>query len=280
MRRQLVSLVLLVILALVASSCGDDGDTASTDAPTTTAGDTTTTAAETTTTTAAPDPLTILITNDDGVAAEGIDALVEMLRTVDGVEIVVVAPDGNRSGSSDSTTDDGSVTAAEATTLSGFPAIAVSGFPADAVIHALDVVGIVPDLVISGINDGANIGPFTDLSGTVGAARTAARAGYPALAASQGLGEPADFETGASLVEAWLADHIDELRAGTDPFVDSINIPTCVEGEVRGVVEVPVATDFADRDPLSSDCTSDATEPVDDVGAVTVGFASLAELTY
>jgi 5'-nucleotidase len=292
MRRSLSALVLA--LALVASSCGDDGgsaaDPAVDDSTTTTEGATsttteapttsTTTTAAPTTTTAAPEPLLVLVSNDDGVDAPGIDAVVEMLIDRDDVEVVVVAPDGNRSGSSDTTTEDGEVTAVEATTASGYPAVAVSGFPADAVIHALEVMGIEPDLVISGINEGANIGPFSELSGTVGAARTGARAGYPALAASQGLAETVDFPTGAAAVSDWLDDNIAALREGPAAFVESLNIPSCAEGEVRGVLEVPTATDFAGRDALASDCLSEVTDAADDVDAFNVGYASLAELTF
>jgi 5'-nucleotidase len=296
MRRFFTAFILLAILSLIAASCGDDSDDSSpeatTDESTTTAAPATTTTAEapettsttttvaTTTTEATPEPLLVLVTNDDGVGSEGIDALVEMLIAREDVEVVVVAPDGNRSGSSDTITEDAEVTAVDATTASGYPAVAVSGFPADAVIHALDVIGIVPGLVISGINDGANIGPFTELSGTVGAARIGARAGYPALAASQGIGEPADFEAGAAVVSQWLDDNIAELRTGPPAFVDSLNIPTCTEGAVRGTAEVVVAADFDDRDPFASDCTSEATDTPDDVEAMSVGFASLTELTF
>lgn len=287
MRRSLATLLLLLTVALAGASCGDDDGgssadpvvdetTTTTEAPATT----TTEAAATTTTTTAPEPLLVLVSNDDGVDAPGLDALVEMLVARGDVEVVVVAPDGNRSGSSDTTTDDGEVTAVDAATASGHPAVAVSGFPADAVIHALEVMGVAPDLVISGINEGANIGPFTELSGTVGAARTGARGGYPALAASQGLAEFVDFEAGAALVSDWLDDNIPLLREGPAPFVVSLNVPSCAEGEVRGVRMVPAATDFAGRDALASDCLSDESESVDDVDAFNVGFASLAELTF
>lgn len=290
--RRLLALLSVCLFSFVVASCGDDdggdagADTTTTAAETTTTtveGTTTTTTTvveETTTTTTAPPPLTVLVTNDDGVEAEGIDALVEMLVARGDLEVIVVAPDGNRSGSSDTITEDAEVTAVDTATLSGHPAVGVSGFPADAVRHALDVMGVQPDLVISGINDGANIGPFVELSGTVGAARTAARAGHPALAASQGIGEPPDFAAGVEVVAGWLDDHIDELRTGPGPFVDSVNIPTCPAGELRGVVEVPTATDFGDRNALESDCTSDAVDPADDVDAINVGYASLAELTY
>ena len=297
MRRLPSVLALALSVLLLATSCGDDTadpPSSTTDAVTTTAAasPTSTTAttvappASTTTappasTTAPPEPLLVLVSNDDGVDAPGIDALVEMLISRGDVEVVVVAPDGNRSGSSDNVTDDGEVTAVDSTTASGYPAVAVSGFPADAVTHALEVMGVEPDLVISGINEGANIGPFSELSGTVGAARTGARAGIPALAASQGLGEPPDFPAGAVAVSVWLDDHVDELREGTEPFVVSINVPTC-EGTsaVIGTAEAPTATDFGDRDALASDCTSTITDFADDVDAFNNGWISVSELTF
>ena len=173
----------LLSIAFPVAACGDDDDAA----PTTTAAESTTTS-EATTTTAPPEPLTVLVTNDDGVAAAGIDALVEALSTDTRLELVVVAPAENQSGSGDSTTP-GGAPASEATTRSGRAAVAVAGEPGDAVVHGLDVVlaDDPPDLVISGINEGQNLGPIVDLSGTVGAARIAAREGIPALAVSAGL---------------------------------------------------------------------------------------------
>ena len=127
---------------------------------------------------------------------------------------------------------------------------AVDGTPADSVIWALDQGGLAslgieepPDLVISGINEGQNIGPFAPLSGTVGAARTASREGIPSLAASQGLiqddaGEPIlDYESGVEAVITWLEENRDDLVAGE---VTKIDIPTCPVGSIRGTEEVPL----------------------------------------
>ena len=136
----------------------------------------TTTASDTSTTTSIPDRLTVLVTNDDGIGAPGIDALVTALSAVDGLDIVVVAPAANQSGTSDKTTP-GGASHADATTISGVAGTAVDGFPADSVNVALDELGITPDLVVSGINKGQNTGNLAYASGTVGAARTAARRG-------------------------------------------------------------------------------------------------------
>src|SRR5687767_3676331 len=96
-RRSLAALILIPLLLL--GACSDDGDDAgdgASGATTTVAEETTTTAAPTTT--KAPEPLRILVTNDDGIGAEGIDALVNALLELPDVEITVVAPAENQSG--------------------------------------------------------------------------------------------------------------------------------------------------------------------------------------
>ena len=264
---------LVVIAALVAVACSsDDSDD---DATPTSDAATTTTAPE-------PDVLRVLVTNDDGVEAEGIDAVVEALRALEAVEVTVVGPAENQSGTSDNTTA-GEVATSETTTASGYPAIAVAGFPADSVVHALDVVlDELPHVVVSGSNEGQNIGPLVDVSGTVGAARTAARRGIPALAVSQALGEPVQFEVSAELVVEWIEEHRAELLA-RDPeaavtTITNLNVPSCPTPEVRGVVEVPVATDFDDHDPFTVDCSSTLEDPADDVEAVVSGYAAFSEV--
>lgn len=224
-----------------------------------------------------PEPLDILVTNDDGVAAAGIDAVVEALRVLPGVEVTVVAPATDQSGTGDQTTP-GGVTAFATTTASGYPAVAVNGFPADSVLHALRVLGENPDLVVSGINAGQNLGPVVDLSGTVGAARTAARQGVPAVAASQGLGSPPDYPSGVAALLDWLEDY--RLGRAGPPYqeVANLNVPTCTSGTIRGTVEVPVATDL-DPSPLSpSDCTSTVTAVADDVEGFVHGFVTLSDV--
>jgi 5'-nucleotidase len=230
-----------------------------------------------TTTTAPPEPLEILVTNDDGVGAEGIDVLVQALTALDDVEVTVVAPAGQQSGTGGSVTE-GPLTTDEATTASGYEARAVDGFPADTIRVAFDELALTPDLVVSGINEGQNLGPLVDVSGTVGAARAGARRGVPALAVSQGLGQDLDYEVAAGLVTDWIAEHADALRAGDMPgdVVANLNVPTCDVGELRGQVEVASATT---GNPLApSDCTSTAEGAGDDVTAFTNGFATLTDV--
>jgi 5'/3'-nucleotidase len=258
----------LAVVALLAAGCGgDDDDGASPQSG----------VRETTTTTAPADPLAILVTNDDGVGAEGIDVLVEALRAVEGVEVTVVAPAEQQSGTGGSVTQ-GPVETNEATTASGYEARAVDGFPADTIRVAFDELALTPDLVVSGINEGQNLGPVVDLSGTIGAARAAGRWGVPALAVSQGLGQDLDYDVAAGLVVDWITEHADALRVDDVPadVVNNLNVPTCDTGELRGQVEVASATG---GNPLpTSDCTSTAEGATDDVTAFTNGYATLTEV--
>jgi len=228
-------------------------------------------------------PLKILVTNDDGYAAAGIDAVVEGLRALPDTEVTVVAPLANQSGTGGKTTD-GPLTVTDVKTASGYPAKAVDGFPADTIAWAIDQHGIdfTPDLVVSGINFGQNLGPSVNISGTVGAARAAAARNLPALASSQGIGDPMAYPSGVTQVLAWVAQHRAALLDGsavTDKLLENINIPTCPTGTDRGVVDVPVAPDLAGRDMLKVDCQSTATDPVDDVGAFIVGYVTLSTLS-
>ncbi len=238
--------------------------------------------------------LRILVTNDDGVGAEGIDAIVEALTADPNNDVTVCAPDGQRSGSGDNT-DCGTLNGTDTTTQSGYAATAVDGCPADAVNYALDpanglyAAGSLPHVVISGINEGQNVSEFvaTVASGTVGAAKTAARNhGIPALATSQGSSEGPpipppgsvyDYDSGVSAALAWLAEHRSALAAGTvtTATVDSLNTPSCTAGSVRGLREVPLAVDGTDAF-KPQDCESTLEDPQDDVEAFINGFNALS----
>jgi 5'-nucleotidase len=257
--------VALLVLAGCGSSSSDDGSASNG-------------AAETT----LPATLKVLVTNDDGYAAPGIDAVVQALVALPDTEVTVVAPLENQSGVGGQTTD-GPLTATDVQTASGHPAKAVAGTPADTIIWAIDQHGIdfTPDVVVSGINFGQNIGPLVDISGTVGAARAAVARGIPALASSQGLGDPPTYATGVVPVIDWVTQHRAALLDGSaaaDRLLENINTPTCTTGSNRGVVEVPLATDAGDRDLNAADCTSTATDPADDIDGFTDGFVTLSTL--
>ena len=148
--------------------------------------------------TAFADSYRILISNDDGINSPLIHALRDGLATLDDVEIVVSAPDANKSGSSQST--DGGARTVERVFANGeFFGYAVDGRPADAVRFGLLHLGKDEpfDLVVSGINQGANVGDVSHLSGTVGAAMEAIYQGIPAIAVSQ---DTANVDTSLSLI--------------------------------------------------------------------------------
>ncbi len=265
-RRTPAALAAVMALALLAGACSSSDSTSTSDTSAAVA------------TTAAPEPFQILVTNDDGVGAPGIDAVVNGLRTIPNVEVTVVAPATNQSGSGSKTTD-GPLTVTDATTASGYPAKSVTGFPADSIIWAIDQGGIdfTPDLVVSGINSGQNTGAATDLSGTVGAARAAVQRGIPALASSQGFPQESgvyDWPVGVQEVLGWVSANRDQLQTTT---VASLNIPTCNgQGTVKAVTVLPVSTELVLN---AQDCLSALTNPATDVIGFQNGFVTLAAVS-
>lgn len=233
----------------------------------------------------APPPiLTILVTNDDGIGAPGIDTLVSTLIEMDNVNVELVAPAVNQSGAFDLTTEGGVVWEDSATT-SGYMGVAVDGYPADSVNVALQDLGINPHLVVSGINSGPNVGPLIRFSGTVGAARVAARAGHPAVAISAGGDEAfVEYDTSAALLVDWIEMNRSALLDGSasSAMVVNFNIPTCSAGEVRELLEVPrgesVPAEVGSR-VRSTDCTVEPeSAPTNDVEALVNGHPSLTLL--
>jgi 5'-nucleotidase len=232
-----------------------------------------------------PETLRILVTNDDGVGAPGINATVKALAALPDTKVTVVAPLVNQSGTGAKVTP-GAVTVTNATTASGYPAKAVAGYPADTIIWAIDDHGISqrPELVVSGINFGENIGPLAALSGTVGAAETALARGIPALAVSQGVdnGQSPNFSQGAKYLVDWVQSHRKALLSATKETARStngnLNVPTCATGHVRGPVKVALATSLSGYSISTVNCSSTATKPSTDVQAFVEGFASISAL--
>ena len=226
---------------------------------------------------AVPKPLRILVTNDDGFDAPGIDIVARALTALPHVKVTIVAPATNKSGTGSQSTP-GTLTASPRKTASGLPATAVDGFPSDAVRYALDTLKITPDVVVSGINAGQNLGPITNISGTVGAAKAAATRDIPAIAASQGLADTPRYDVGAKLVLTWVRAHRAGFLAGTAAVdVVNLNIPSCPT-PLRGVKVVPLAVDGAGAvDP--PDCASTVTDITTDVAAFHNAFAAVTQLT-
>jgi len=226
----------------------------------------------------------ILVTNDDGVDSDGIDAVLRALISLENVEVTVVAPAVNQSGTSNRVSDPAPTTATETATASGYPALAVEGTPADSVNYALDFVfAEPPDLLVSGSNDGQNFGPFAEVSGTVGAARTAARRGVPAFAVSQGgVTVDAEHESGIVFMIEWLNANLDDVLAfeGDVAPVWSLNTPSCGGiGEVRGLIYTSLAAETESGVNLfAPDCSSTREDFDNDVAAFLNGFATLTAI--
>src|SRR5687768_7770227 len=130
-----------------------------------------------------PPPYRILVSNDDGVRAPGLAAIASILQLI-GTPIIV-GPAENQSGKGHSIVTTEPVFREDLTLPNGLRAIGLTATPVTTVNIALrNIVTPAPDLVVSGINRGYNLGLAAYLSGTVGAAREAAMHGIPAIAAS------------------------------------------------------------------------------------------------
>jgi 5'-nucleotidase len=128
----------------------------------------------------------VLLTNDDGITAPGLQAARRALREIEGVDVDVIAPDSNRSATARSITTRAPLTVEEVEFEDGDVGYATDGTPVDCVRFAeLGLVGHRPDLIVSGINHGANLGDDITYSGTVAAAFEGIVLGIPALAVSQ-----------------------------------------------------------------------------------------------
>jgi len=170
----------------------------------------------------------ILISNDDGYLAPGINALAEQLASF--ADIVVVAPDSNRSGSSNSLTLDKPLRVVRA--QNGF--YSINGTPSDCVHIAL--TGILterPDLVVSGINQGQNMGDDTLYSGTVAAATEGYLFGIPSIAFSQVDHRWAHLDAAARIAKDIVLRRLDNLHK---PFLLNVNIPNLPYENLQRIV--------------------------------------------
>ena len=160
----------------------------------------------------------LLLSNDDGYRAPGLAALAEALAGLG--EITVVAPEGNRSGASNSLTLDRPLRVSTV----GEHRFAVDGTPADCVYLALTtLLEAPPDLVISGINAGENLGDDVLYSGTVAAAMEGCLLGMPALAFSLASPEPRDYARAASIARALVEKVMREGMA--KDWLLNVNLP-------------------------------------------------------
>jgi 5'-nucleotidase len=162
----------------------------------------------------------ILISNDDGYRAPGIVALYEALKEVADVE--VIAPEHNNSAKSNALTLHSPLYVTRAS--NGFRY--VNGTPADCVHIALTgLLGYRPDLVVAGINNGANMGDDTIYSGTVGAAMEGYLFGVPAIAFSQVDRDWVHLEAAAQKARDLVMQMSNQNLIGHSPWLLNVNIP-------------------------------------------------------
>jgi 5'-nucleotidase len=242
-----------------------------------------------------------LLVNDDGIEAPGLEALAAALGVIPDVRLALVAPMKNRTGSG-TQIDFGPLTVLEHAPVAGWPAWMVDGSPLDSV--SVGIQGLFretpPDLVVSGVNQGLNLGALVIHSGTIGAGIRSVMLGVPAMAVScQTTRRPRveDFAEAAHvarrLIESWLEKGGLPVSAGERSLL-SLNVPRGYTGIVRwtrqghryfrlaeyrrdadGVTYHPVL----DLDSLEPHAPEAAAEPPEtDVGAIARGCASLTPL--
>ena len=186
----------------------------------------------------------VLLTNDDGIQATGLNALRKALLEVPGVELDVIAPDANRSATARSITTRTPLWVEEIRFEDGTSGYATDGTPVDCVRFAsLGLLGSEPELIVSGINHGANMGDDITYSGTVAAALEGAVLGVPAIAVSQqSTKREMDFRFGknfefdaAALFAARLVGGLNERPISPGTLLN-VNCPALGMDELEGAV--------------------------------------------
>jgi 5'-nucleotidase len=245
----------------------------------------------------------VLLTNDDGIQAEGLQALRRALLRVPGVELAVIAPDGNRSAMARSITTRRPLWVEQVDFGDGTHGFATDGTPVDCVRFAtLGLIeGFKADIIVAGINHGANLGDDITYSGTVAAALEGIVLGLPAIAVSQQsaaremdfrLSDSFDFEEGARFV-ARVVEKIAEVPL---PEGTLLNV-NCPGGDAAGV-EVTRLGKRIYRDELTPTTETDPTrrgrrrywvygrdhgfhdEPGTDLAAVAAGMIAVTPLHF
>lgn len=176
----------------------------------------------------------ILVTNDDGITASGIRALVEVSSRIG--EVVVVAPDSPQSGMGHAITISGPIRLHPVDVFDGIEAYECSGTPVDCVKLAKNVVlkDRSPDICVSGINHGSNASINIIYSGTLSAAMEASLEGIPSIGFSLlDYSHEADFNPGKYYVEQLIRFVLEHgLQEGS---LLNVNIPNLPENELKGI---------------------------------------------
>lgn len=174
----------------------------------------------------------VLVTNDDGIYAKGIEVLWEILK--ENHEVYVVAPETEQSAVGHAITFLDPLRVRSVKRNGVFFGYAVNGTPADCVKLAIrELMNVPPDMVISGINMGANVGENVIYSGTVSAATEAAMLGFPSMAVSIDAYPASDY----SAARQFLPIIIEKLRAQPLPpgISLNVNIPHIPAQEIKGI---------------------------------------------
>jgi 5'-nucleotidase len=177
--------------------------------------------------------LRVLLTNDDGIHAEGLQTLRRALSALDDIELAVIAPDANMSATARSITTKRPLWVTEVTFEDGSVGYSCDGTPVDCVrLAQLGLAGAEPGIIVSGINHGSNLGDDITYSGTVAAALEGVVLGIPGIAVSQQslareldfrLGREFDFVTAAAFT-AQIVDRLDDVPL-PDGTLLNINVP-------------------------------------------------------
>lgn len=174
----------------------------------------------------------ILITNDDGIFAPGIRALWEAMCEIG--DPIVIAPDTEQSAVGHAITLTDPLRVVPVRRSGGFEGFAVSGTPSDCTKIAIkSILDEKPDLLISGINSGSNVGNNIIYSGTISAATEGTMLGIPSIAISLDSYKSDDYRV-AKMAAIDMANHV--LRHGVPQgTLLNVNIPYCLPGEIKGV---------------------------------------------
>ena len=185
--------------------------------------------------------MNILLTNDDGIYAPGIAALYAHLAPDN--HVAVIAPDREQSAVGHGITLNDPLRAHKVSIPDTFEGYAISGTPADCVkMGVLEILKTKPDMVISGINPGANVGVNINYSGTVAAAKEAALYGIAAIAVSIHSRQVESYEAAATFT-AQLAQDISAHGLPLGTFLN-VNIPNRPLADIAGVQFSRLDMDF------------------------------------
>jgi 5'-nucleotidase len=176
----------------------------------------------------------VLLTNDDGIEAKGLNAMRRALLELPGIELAVIAPDGNRSATGRSITVREALSVEEVDFRDGSTGFATDGTPVDCVrFAALGLIPFQPELIVSGINLGSNLGDDITYSGTVAAALEGVVLGVPAIAVSQ-QAEHGRLDAWTGPV-TWKDEDFAQCAAFTASIVDRLDEVPMPEGTLLNI---------------------------------------------